>query len=204
MNNNEFMDRLDLQSSAVAIAIIVVALALILFLNRRALSLRWREWRNQRSLDRIGSEQLRNLVCPDGLDGYFVIDRIALLQDAIVVIAYRPYGGHIFCAERISEWTQVLGQKSFKFENPLFDLANQLASLRLQIGNLPIFAYLFFDSSAEFPKGRPENVLRAGEIPAAMLGDNLATASPDIQAAWEQLKRLHQENSHERSIGLKT
>ena len=204
MNVKEFMDRLDLHSSALAIAFAVIAVLLILFFNRRALLLRWRQWRDQRSLDRIGSEQLRNLVCPDGLDGYFVIDRLALLRDAILVIAYKPYGGNIYGAERISDWTQVVGQKSFKFENPLFDLANQLTSLRLQIGNLPLGAYLFFDSRAEFPKGHPDNVLRAADVPHAMLGENCAPPTPQISAAWDQLKRLHQENARNREVGLKT
>lgn len=204
MNYNEFMDRVDLQSSVVAIVIVLIALALILLLNRRVLLLRWREWRIQRSLDRIGSEQLRNLVCPDGLDGFYHIDRLALLQDAILVVAYKPYGGNIYCAERIAEWTQVVEQKSFKFENPLFELENQLASLRLQIGDVPLGAYLFFNPSAVFPKGHPHNVLLPYQIPAALLAENSAPPKPAISAAWETLKALHQDGSCAREAGLKT
>ncbi len=204
MNYNELMDRLDLQSTAFAVAIIVIALCLVLFLNRRRIVLRWREWRIQRNLDRIGSEQIRHLICPDGLDGHFDIDRLALLHDRIVIVSYKPYDGNIFAAERISEWTQVVGKKSFKFENPLFELENQLASLRLQVGNVPLEARLFFNYSAIFPKGRPENVLLPGDIPGYLLGEYCAPAIPEIAAAWVQLKGLKQSESGEAEVRLKT
>ena len=84
-----------------------------------------------------------------------------------MVIAYKPYVGNIYCAERIAEWTQVIGQKSFKFENPLFELDNQLTALTLALGNVPLKGYLFFSHSAVFPKGHPDSVLQPDSIPRA-------------------------------------
>ena len=124
MDVNQIMNRLDLQSEIVAYAIILIAILLILYLNRKRLIVRFHEWRIQHCLNKIGTEQIRDLVCPDGLEGHYNIDRLALTRDAILVISYKPYIGNIYCAERISEWTQVIGQKSFKFENPLFELEN--------------------------------------------------------------------------------
>ena len=135
MDVRQSFDRLDFQSGMVALLIIAIALLLILHLNRAGLQLRFRDWRLQRSLNRIGSEQIRDLVCDDGLDGYYKIDRLALTSDSILLISYKPYVGKIYCAEHISEWTQVIGQKSFKFENPLFELENQLTALKTITGN---------------------------------------------------------------------
>jgi hypothetical protein len=188
MDVNETMNRLDLQSEIVAFAIIAIALLLILYLNRQRMSVGFQEWRIQRCLNQIGTEQIRDLICPDGLEGHYTIDRIALTRDAILVIAYKPYVGNIYCAERIAEWTQVIGQKSFKFENPLFDLENQITALTLAFGSIPLKGYLFFSHSAIFPKGHPESVLQPENIPPHLMRDHHQAVKEDVRAAWDHLK----------------
>ena len=185
MDVNQTMNQLDLQSEIVALAIVAIALLLILFLNRRPLLARYHEWRIQHCLNRIGIEQIRNLACPDGLEGHYTIDRLALTRDAILVIAYKPYVGNIYCAERIAEWTQVIGQKSFKFENPLFELDNQVTALNLAFGGGPLKGYLFFSHSAVFPKGHPESVLQPDSIPPHFMRDHSQPVKEEVRAAWD-------------------
>ena len=204
MDLNQILEPSNLRSEAVAIAIIVLALILILFVNRRRLLVRFREWRIQRDMKQIGSEQIRDLVCADGLDGHYTIDRLALVDDAILIVAYKPYGGNIYCAERISEWTQVIGQKSFKFENPLFELENQLTALRMITGNVPLRGYLYFNRFAIFPKGHPQSVLTQDGIPARLLADNCAAPTAEIRAAWETLKTHHNEARDGDQVSVKT
>ena len=204
MNSSEIFNRVNLHSDAIAIAIVVFAVLLILLLNRHRLQAAFREWRIQRCLSRIGCEQIRQLVCDDGLDGQYLIDRLALTPHAILLINYRPYGGNIYCAESIAEWTQVIGQKSFKFENPLFEIENQLTSLRLLAGTAPVRGYLFFNYSAEFPKGHPGAVLTPDNVPAEFFSCDPDSVPPEIRAAWELLKS-HQKGAGENSqIGVKT
>ena len=95
MDVAQTMNQLTLQSELVAIAVVVIALLLILYLNRHKLQIHFREWRIQHCLNQIGVEQIRNLVCPDGLDGHYVIERMALTSDAILLITYKPYVGNI-------------------------------------------------------------------------------------------------------------
>ena len=196
MELEQFLNPASLASEAVAITIIAAALALILWVNRRRLLASLREWRIQRRLDQIGSEQLRDFVCPDGLDGYY--------QLAILLISYKPYGGNIYCAEHISEWTQVVGQKSFKFENPLFELENQLTALRELSGNATLRGHLFFNQSAMFPKGHPEAVLTPDSIPQSYLAESGGAASGEIRAAWELLKAHQKEARASGQVGVKT
>jgi hypothetical protein len=204
MDIEQLINGLNLESDALIAGIVVLALLLVLFLNRKRILVSLREWRIQRCLGRIGSEQIRGLVCDDGLDGYYKIDRLALTPGAILLINYRPYVGNIYCAESISEWTQVIGQKSFKFENPLFEIENQLTSLKLLIGDAPIRGYLFFNHSAEFPKGHPDSVLTPDNIPAEFLATGNEGVSAEIRAAWELLK-AHQKGAAESDgIGVKT
>jgi hypothetical protein len=204
MNPDKIIDQLELDPAAVALLIIGFAIVLILLVNRKRLQLHIGEWRIQRCLKRIGCDQIRNFICPDGLDGYYTIDRLALVQDAILLIAYKPYGGNIYCAERIAEWTQVIGKKSFKFENPLFELENQLTALKLLAGGMPVHGFLFFNHSTAFPKGHPEVVLNPDNIPDRYLGANCDPVNPLVQAAWEQLKAQQKQPSANTQASVKT
>ena len=204
MNPGEIISQLEMAPAAVALVASGLVIVLILFVNRKRLQLGIGEWRIQRCLKKIGCEQIRNLICPDGLDGYYTIDRLALVQDAILLIAYKPYGGNIYCAERISEWTQVIGQKSFKFSTPLFELENQLTALKLLAGGLPIQGFLFFNHSAVFPKGHPHAVLHPDNIPDRFLGANCDPVDPQIRAAWELLKARQKQPSANNQASVKT
>jgi hypothetical protein len=204
MDVKQTMNQLDLQSEIFALAIIAIALLLILYLNRRPLLVRYNEWRIQRCLNRIGVEQIRDLACPDGLEGHYNIDRLALTRDAILVIAYKPYVGNIYCAERIAEWTQVIGQKSFKFENPLFELDNQITALNLAFGGGPLKGYLFFSHSAVFPKGHPESVLQPNSIPPHFMRDQNKPVKEEVRAAWDHLKWQRSNAASDSGAGVKT
>ena len=204
MNLDQLPGRLNLESGVIAILILLMAITLILYLNRKKLQLRLREWRVQRCLNEIGHEQIRKLSCPDGIDSDFEIDRVALVRDSIILINYKRYAGRIYCAERIAEWTQVVGQKSFKFENPLFELENQLTSLRLLCGNVSITGYLFFNHSATFPKGHPSTILHPDNIPEQLLSINCSPVKPDIMAAWKKLKLLNNARPTNKHISVKT
>lgn len=204
MDLTEQLKGLSLESNAIAYAIVAIALLLILFINRRRLVTRWRDWRIERCLNRIGSEQIRNLVCADGLDGHYQIDRLALTRDAIVLISYKPFDGNIYCAERISEWTQVIEQKSFKFENPLFELDNQLTALKLLVDKTPLRGYLFFNQSAQFPKGHPDAILQPDSIPEQLLAENCEPINAEILNAWKLLKTHQNEATAGGQISVKT
>ena len=203
MDFTSLPQQVNLDSDLVAL-VIAIALAMVLWFNRKRIGILFREWRIQRSLKQIGSEQIRNLTCPDGLEGFYRLDRLALTDNAILLISYKAYGGNIYCAENINEWTQVVGQKSYKFQNPLFELENQLTALRLILGNVPLQGYLYFNHSAVFPKGHPDPVLYPDNLPAHILGANCTQTRIDIKSAWERLKLLHQEGSSGAAARVKT
>ncbi|MDH3634690.1 MAG: NERD domain-containing protein [Gammaproteobacteria bacterium] len=204
MKLDEFVNQLNLESEITALVIAGLAIVLVLLINRKRLLAKIREWRIQRRLSKIGCDQIRNLLCSDGIDGYFNIDRLALIHDSILLISYKLYEGNIYCAENISEWTQLVGQKSFKFTNPLFELENQLTSLRLIIGNVPLEGFLFFNEGAEFPKDHPERVLQQGNIPERFYAADYDTVNPEIKAAWELLKAHQKQAVPGVHISLKT
>ena len=189
--NIEYYIELALANKPVlSVAILVLAIFFILFINRRKLGIRWLEWRSHRRLNQIGIKQIKNVICTDELDGNFKIDRLVMLHNSILLVAFKPYSGYIYCADRIPEWTQVVDQKSYKFSNPLYELENQVIAIRNIVPNVSIRGVLFFDHSAEFPKGHPDSVMYPGNIPAHLLRSNCPEPLPGILQSWQELLKL--------------
>ncbi len=187
MKIDYYLDQLLASKFALPIAITLVALAIILIINWRKLRYQWLEWSTRRCLNQIGIKQIKNVTWTDGLDGNFKIDRIAMLHNSILLLAFKPYSGNIYCADSIAEWTQVIGQKSYKFTNPLFELENQVTAIQSLIPNVPIRGALFFDHSARFPKGHPDKVLNPDNIPEFMLRLKCPEPTSGILESWESL-----------------
>jgi hypothetical protein len=170
--------------------LILLALIVILAINWRKSRARWLEWNTHRNLDKIGIKQIKNAVCSDGLDGELEIDRLVMLHDSILLIAFRPYAGNIYCAEKITEWTQVTEQKSYKFKNPLFELDNQVMAIRNYFPGASIRGVLIFDHYANFPKGHPDQVMLPDHVPDSLLQANCPEPRPEILRCWDALLKL--------------
>lgn len=196
MKIDYYLDQLLASKFALPIAITLVALAIILIINWRKLRHQWLEWSTRRCLNQIGIKQMKNVVWPDGLDGSFKIERIAMLHDSILLLAFKPYSGNIYCSDSIPEWTQVIGQKSYKFTNPLFELENQVTTIQSLMPNVPIRGALFFDHSAKFPKGHPDKVLNPDNIPEYMLRLKCPEPGSGILESWESLLEMSKQLNH--------
>ena len=190
MNIEYYIDLVRANKFILPIFIALLVIIFILIINWHELRFQWLEWRTRRSLNQIGIKQMKNVVCADGLDGNLRIDRLVMLHDSILLIAFKPYSGNIYCAESIPEWTQVIDQKSFKFSNPLYELENQVIAIQSIVPNVSVRGVLFFDHSAEFPKGHPDSVLHPANIPDALLRSNCPEPLNDITRAWETLLKL--------------
>ena len=193
-----------LDHNLLPIGLTLLAVFIILFINFNKLRNGFRAYRTTKRMDNIGFVQQKNLICPDNLDGYFTIDRLILLHDSILLINFKRYSGNIYCADNIAEWTQLLGQKSFKFPNPIFELNNQISTIQGLISNLPIHGYLFFGHDAEFPKGHPDSVLHLNNIPQQYTRGNLPPLKIEALNAWENLLHLIQQAEPEVPMHLKT
>ncbi len=190
MNIEYYIDLIRASKFALPVAISVLAIIFILLINWRKLRVQWLEWRTRRCLNQIGIKQMKNIVCADGLDGNFKIDRLVMLHDSILLIAFKPYSGYIYCADSIPEWTQVIDQKSYKFTNPLFELENQVTAIQSVVPDVLVQGVLFFDHSAEFPKGHPDKVLNPDNIPENFM--RLKTPEPQAETlqSWQVLLKL--------------
>jgi len=190
MNIEYYLDLIRESSFALPVAISVLAITFILLINWRKLRMQWLEWSTRRCLNQIGIKQMKNVVCADGLDGNFKIDRLVMLHNSILLIALKPYSGYIFCADGIPEWTQLIGQKSYKFTNPLFELENQVIAIQGIVPDVMVHGVLFFDHSAEFPKGHPDKVLNPDNIPESFMRLKCPEPQAEILQSWQALINL--------------
>ena len=190
MNIEYYIDLVRASKFTLPVSISMLVIIFILITNWRKLRVQWLEWRTRRRLNQIGIRQMKNVVCADGLDGNLRIDRLVMLHDSILLIAFKPYSGNIYCAESIPEWTQVIDQKSYKFSNPLYELENQVIAIQSVVPNVPVRGVLFFDHSAEFPRGHPDTVMHPGNIPDILLRSNCPEPQAEILQSWETLLKL--------------
>ena len=125
MNFEYYIGLIQTSKFALPVSILVLLIIFILIINWKKLRSQWFEWRTRRCLNQIGIKQLKNVICTDGLDGNFKIERLVMLHDSVLLIAFKPYSGNIYCADGIPEWTQVVGQKSYKFNNTWIEQISQ-------------------------------------------------------------------------------
>ncbi|MFW5427148.1 MAG: nuclease-related domain-containing protein [Methylophagaceae bacterium] len=102
---------------------------------------------------------LQSVVFPDGVGGLIDIERLVLLKQGILVIETYPISGHLFGADKIEKWTQMLNGKSFKFINPLYRIQMLRQAIQVIAPSTPIFYRVIFTAKdSSFPKGKPADV----------------------------------------------
>ncbi|MCC5796342.1 MAG: NERD domain-containing protein [Methylophaga sp.] len=136
-------------------------------------------------------DEVKNLIIPDGMGGLIEIERLVLIDQGLLVIETYPLSGHLFGADHIEQWTQIIDGKSFKFSNPLRHCHNIRESLLTLVPKTPVFCRVVFTADSNFPKGKP---YEASVI--ATLADDLApifeqvTAPRRLDDAWQRIIRI--------------
>ncbi len=142
----------------------------------------------KRIVNKISGAHLQEVPLDMGEDQYAYFDYILLRKDGILVLEFKDYAGHIYASEQINEWTQVIGSKSYKFANPFFELERKVELLRQVIGNEKIDTVILFTDKADFPKGRPQNVLLLKELKNIFSKTKASDISEAGMIMWLQLQ----------------
>lgn len=142
-------------------------------------------------LDDSIQDESKNIIIPDGVGGLLEVEHIMLLKQGVLLIETYEMDGHLFAAENIDQWTQLLNGRSFKFENPLNHIYHTKQALAVLMPKVPIFCRIVFNGKASFPKGKPDEVLVFSSV-----SDDIApilaepAMNPARKAAWESCKRI--------------
>ena len=168
------------------IALLLLLLALLL--GWRSLRVLWQCRRRNRLISAYGLARLNNVVLEDGIGGHKVLEHILLTPDGLLVLLPRHCEGALFGGDNIDSWTQMIGGKSFQFENPLHQLEELLATLRYHLKGIPLEGRVLLSGNCLFPKGRPGRLLLLDEMVREEARVEQAVV-PVLQDAWEQLRQ---------------
>jgi hypothetical protein len=158
----------------------------------------------QKVIESLGVKYLHNLVFPDGVDGLVFIDYLLLSPFGFIVLDIEYSEGHLFGGETVDQWSQVVNNKTYKFNNPLYANQNKCQALIWNIGrqaqqanidvdpNWETQGWVAFSNAGNFPKGIPKQVSMIDDL-KQNLGDWITTdqaVSEELGKMWEALQNL--------------
>jgi hypothetical protein len=178
-------------SGPVLMVVIAVVFLLVLAVTLRRPLRRWREQHQiERSIRRLGAARMQRLRLPDGVGGELTIDNLLLRPEGLLIVGVKRYPGMIYGADNISEWTQILKGRSFKFPNPFTHLQDQINALKGIVPGVPVRALSLFAHHASFPKDKPGSVLLLSEARARGKKFRREDVPQDLWDAWERLTEM--------------
>ncbi|MGA7801298.1 MAG: nuclease-related domain-containing protein [Gammaproteobacteria bacterium] len=145
------------------------------------------EWRLRRNLRRLGTDTLRDVLFPDGMDGTVWVEQLSLTPAGIMLLSLKRYPGLIYCAESIDTWTQVINGRSYPFPNPLPSLQGEVVAIQAIVPGTPVGGRVVFTHESEFPKGKPQGVWSLDELLEELRAD-AREPSAALRQAWARLR----------------
>lgn len=166
--------------------LLLVAIISILFFKK--IKRAYTDWYLFHSVKKLGRSIRRNIILPDGMDGTICIDNLVLMSDRILVVSVGRYQGAIFASENIDIWTQVVGKRSYKFNNPLLKLEQDIATVRTHVPKIKVSGILVFSDDVDFPKGKPDNVISVAEAKQCFRSMGDKKINDKYLNAWNQIE----------------
>ena len=144
----------------------------------------------------VAYEELRNVLLPTGTGEQVHVNYLLLTQRGLLVIDLFDVPGMIFAGEKMVQWSVFGPKRHFTFTNPLPMLEDRVSAVRNLAGEVPVEGRIVFSMRGEFPKGRPDTVLRLDslqdEFPVVERGAGGAAAA--FAPVWEHVKQAAQPN----------
>lgn len=191
---NAFLDK----PIAITILFAIVLVFFLLLSVRPTLRVYLKERRVNKAVQQLGSQHIKQVILPDSLGGSIFLDYIVLAQHSIILVILKNFRGTIFCADNIDQWTQLIGNRSYKFPNILQQLDSDILSVITLVKDVDVTGLVVFSNDCEFPKGKPEQVKTINELTNSGIDTQLH--SEKLLNAWYQLKDLAKNHSSPQSF----
>ena len=187
------LDSLLVESIALTVLLLLLIFWLLLRVKVRRQS---PDHRIQKILKPYQQDDARQLIIPDGMGGLLEIEHLLLLRQGLLILHRYPLNGHLFGAEKIDQWTQLVDGRSYKFANPLMHLMHVQQSLALLAPKIPVFTHIVFTGQCNFPKGKPDNasVLNTLEADLEAVFKQPAVAESPLHKAWQTVLNVARHN----------
>ena len=159
-----------------------------------------RQLRARRAIDNlIGSvayDVLKNVLLPTGTGEQIHVNYLLLTQRGLLVVDLFDVPGMVFAGEKMEHWSVFGPQRHFTLANPLPLLYDRVAAVRSVAGDVAVDGRIVFSMRGEFPKGRPDMVLRLDalqdEFPLVDRSGGATAAA--FAPVWERIKQAAQPN----------
>ena len=140
----------------------------------------------------------RDVVLPDGLDGFMFVDYLLLLPGRIIAFRQLSKKGVVLCLAEGDEWTCINNNRSEKFRNPLIGLQQSVRQMQHDLNFRAIEACVLFGSDSEFPKGAVAGVVRLAELDEALASRQGSEKEHEpARACWERLVEMNRQARRE-------
>jgi len=165
-----------------------------------AIARRIRYLRARRAIDNmIGSvafDLLKNVLIPAAPGEQIHVNYLLLTQKGLLVVDLFDVPGMIFAGEKMEQWSVFGPKRHFTIANPLPLLFDRVAAVRALAGDVRVDGRIVFSMRGEFPKGRPDAVMRLDDLQDVF---PVVDKSPGAVAAafapvWEHIKSVAQPN----------
>lgn len=160
-----------------------------------------RQVRARRAIDNVISsvafDELRNVLLPSGSGEQMHVNYLLLTQKGLLVIDLFDVAGMVFAGEKMAQWSVFGPKRHFMFTNPLPMLYDRVAAVQHIVGeHVPVVGRIVFSMRGEFPKGRPETVIRLDELqdefPVVDKASGAAAAA--FAPVWSRIAEVAQPN----------
>ena len=163
-----------------------------------------RDWllqvRARKTIDNVISsvayDELRNVLLPTGTGDQLHVHYLLLTQRGLLVIDLFDVQGVIFAGEKMAQWSVFGPKRHFTFTNPLPMLEDRVMAVRHLAGDAPVEGRIVFSMRSEFPKGKPEPVIRLDELQDTfpVVERSPAGVAAAFAPVWERIKQASQPN----------
>lgn len=133
---------------------------------------------------------LSSVSLVDATEGEFHYDHICLTPSGIVVVDIKDFRGLLFGGTNTDQWTQVIGSRSYKFENPLYHNREKIQTIKTLIDDeIPVYGCVIFTNAGSFPKDQPEGVFRHDKFEQEFeYAQNDKSVPPKYDEVWLKVK----------------
>jgi Nuclease-related domain len=176
----------------------------------------------QKLIEDLNAKHLHNIILPDGVDGLVFIDYLLLVPSGFIVLDVEHAEGHLFGGANVDQWSQVLNNKTYKFNNPLYanqqkchavawNIEQHIEKHRAQQSAIKqtqwkTHGWVAFTHAGNFPKGIPNHVSMIDDLSENI--NNLLGTDQTIDEAlnqhWHMLQKLSLQTSAENTEAVQS
>ena len=160
-----------------------------------------RQVRARKAIDNVISsvayDELLNVLLPTVTGDQIHVNYLLMTQKGLLLIDLFDVKGMVFAGEKMAQWSIFGPKRHFMVSNPLPMLYDRVAAVRQFAGDdVQVVGRIVFSMSGEFPKGRPESVIRLDELQDEFpVVEKTAGAAAAFAEVWDRIKQAAQPNT---------